>query len=144
VGPDYICQREEMYLTHVAFFLQQSGERTCKYDEAWAIISGNEAANDPDTILKEVQMHGLLRGEEQEIEFMHSSLQEYFVALRLAEILEDEIQIPTWRRAVKRRFGRSTFANWIRDDQWAESFILMSGLTAHSSALVREGATIKS
>ena len=128
-------------LAHLAFSLQQAHQLASERERAEKIVAKVESKHDGETILNEVLVHGLLQGEQQ-VRFLHQSVQEYFVGLALCKAARAERQAPTWQR-VSRRLLRRNLAAWARDDWWAESFVQTAGLTEDSSWLVRELAPVK-
>lgn len=128
-------------LARLAFSLQQTHRLSCEREQAVELIIQREPRYDAQAILQETLKHGLLQGERQ-VRFLHQSVQEYFVALTLAELAQTERRLPAWQRA-SQRLLRHNLAAWARDDWWAESFIQAAGLTDDPSWLVRELAPVK-
>jgi hypothetical protein len=133
-------------LAHLAFSLQQTHQLACEREQAVQMIGQLKVKDDAQTILQETLKHGLLQGEQQ-VRFLHQSVQEYFVALALAELAKTERRMPTWQR-VGQRLLRRNLAALARDDWWAESFVQLAGLTDDCltddpTRLVRELVTVK-
>lgn len=132
-------------LARLAFSLQQEYRVACREEEAIAIVSGTEVEHDPQVLVGEAQMHGLLkrmeRKEKRQLRFMHQAVQEYFVALALREIVPQEVDNPAWQKLGKRVLRRG-LATWASDPRWAESFVQLAGLTGHPSWLAREIARV--
>jgi HEAT repeat protein len=128
-------------LAHLAFSLQQTHQLACERERAVEIITPVASKDNPEAVLQETLKHGLLQGEQQ-VRFLHQSVQEYFVALALAELVKTERRLPTWQRVGQRLLRRNLVA-WVRDDWWAECFVQLAGLTEDSAWLVRELASVK-
>ncbi len=128
-------------LAHLAFSLQQTHQLACEREQAMQMIGQLKVKDDAQTILQETLKHGLLQGERQ-VRFLHQSVQEYFVALVLAELSKTERRLPTWQR-VSQRLLRHNLAAWARDDWWAESFVQLASMTDDPSWLVCELASVK-
>jgi len=94
-------------------------------------------------VLEESKRNGLLVGEEN-VRFMHQSVQEFFAACRLRQQAAAE---QTWGllrrglRGVQAVLGSDRrLADLARDDWWAETFILLAGMADDPSWLVRQVA----
>jgi len=77
--------------------------------------------------------HGLLKGEDQ-LEFApHQTVQEYFMAVALLEVVKREQNL-TWRKRLQRRARRTLtgreegLALLAADDWWMETFVQLAGL----------------
>ena len=132
-------------LAHLASSLQGEHRLTCREEEAVAIVSGKEQEYDPRSLIHEAQIHGLLkrveRKGEQQICFMHQSVQEYFVALTLRDIVASEVDNPAWQQ-LGRQVLRLGLAARASDPWWAESFVQLAGLTEYPSWLARAVAKV--
>jgi len=94
-------------------------------------------------VLEESKRNGLLVGEEN-VRFMHQSVQEFFAACRLRQQAAAEQAWGLWERGLRgvqaalSRYRR--LAALSRDDWWAETFILLAGMADDPSWLVGEVA----
>jgi len=129
-------------LANLAFTLQQARRLTCQKEEAINIVSKTRDGYDPQNLIREALIHGLLKGKQQNLRFMHQAVQEYFVALALREIVVTEVDNPAWQQLGKLVLRRG-LAAWARDDWWAESFVQLAGLTDHPSWLAQMIAKVK-
>ncbi len=127
-------------LARLAFAMQVERQLSCSVRQAVEVMDeavctqgyGGQA------VVDEAKVNGLLVGEEQ-VRFPHQSLQEYFVALTLREMVDEEAKLPGWRQAW-RRLRSQHLALRARDDWWAEPFVQLAGLTGRPSWLAREVA----
>jgi HEAT repeat protein len=129
-------------LVYLAFALYQEQKLACTRERAAEIIAATEAEWDSNVILDEVLVHGLLLGEQQ-VSFLHQSVQEHFVGLRLCEIARDDKEASLLRRMCQHLLRCGGLATRARDGWWAESFVQMSGLFEDPSWLVREIARVR-
>jgi len=94
-------------------------------------------------VLEESKRNGLLTGEEN-VRFMHQSVQEFFAACRLRQQAAVERAWEPWERrlrGIQAALGRyRRLADLARDDWWAETFILLAGIADDPSWLVRQVA----
>lgn len=128
-------------LAHLAFTLQQSHQLVCSREKVIELLTQIEHKYNAETILQEILTHGLLQGEQQ-VCFLHQSMQEYFVALALCRVAQSERQSSTLQR-VGRRLLRRNLVAWARDDWWSESFVQLAGLTENPSWLAQEVISVK-
>jgi HEAT repeat protein len=128
-------------LVHLAFTLQQErGQLVCTKDRAREIVTQDMKDYGPEMIeliLRESLGHGLLQGDEQQVRFLHQSVQEYFVGLALSKEIQDYNQLPLWKKLVTRS-PSSKLATWAKEEWWAESIVQMAGLTEDPSWLAQE------
>jgi len=127
-------------LAYLACTLQQHSRVSCQEEEAVTIVSEAGEEYDPQTIIHEALVHGLLKKKErkgeQQVRFMHQAMQEYFVALSLCDMVATEIDTSDWQQAGKRVLRRGLVAQ-VKDDRWAECFVQLAGLTEYPSWLVQ-------
>jgi HEAT repeat protein len=132
---------EKRALAHLAFTLQQDHKLTCTRERAIKTLSKIDSEYSAETIFQAVLGHGLLFGEKQ-IRFLHQSVQEYFVALALCKVVQDELEASIWQRRVKRVLRCNLLVNLARESWWAESFFQLAGLTDNPSWLIQEIASV--
>jgi HEAT repeat protein len=128
-------------LAHLAFTLQKAHRLACEREQAKKIMAEVENEYNASDILNETLVHGLLQGEQQ-VRFLHQSVQEYFVGLALCEVARVERDTPAWRRVGRQLLHRS-LAAWARDTRWAESFVQMTGLTDDPDWLASKLTSVK-
>lgn len=96
-------------------------------------------------VLEEVERNGLLT-DEDDVRFMHQSVQEFFAACRLRQQAAVERTWGPWKRGlrgVQAALGRGRrLAALARDAWWAETLILLAGIADDPSWLVRQVAQV--
>jgi formylglycine-generating enzyme required for sulfatase activity len=134
------AETKKRALAQLAFSMQLGHQLSC--DRAWAEQVLNEKGwkDKADAILNEALVHGLIlqqdRPGQQQLRFMHQSVQEYFVARKL----QGEVAIErsgNFLQNISRQFSRHNLAAWARDTWWSESFVQLAGLVEDADWLAR-------
>ncbi len=120
-------------LSHLAFHLQKNHRLTCDRDEAVQVIEGLQESVRGDLVIGESLRNGLLLGETR-LHFMHQAVHEYFVAIRLRNLISS-LKIPKSKAIARLKVYSSAFAfkrqlrKWAEDGWWAEAIVQLAGIT---------------
>jgi formylglycine-generating enzyme required for sulfatase activity len=134
-------------LTDLAYHLSLGQRLSCRHEEAVAAVARRVGEELADRVVGACRQHGLLAGEETLWFAPHQTMQEYFAALALRELVAQEWAQGGWRRVWRagRRMltGRGVgLAALAGDDWWAETFVQLAGLTENADRLARELARL--
>jgi formylglycine-generating enzyme required for sulfatase activity len=128
-------------LAELAFSLQLEHQLACDQKRVAIIFTDNGQEAQAASIMKESLLHGLLvqqkRPGKEQIRFMHQSVQEYFVALRLRDEVEIERVGSLFQKGARQLSGQN-LSTWAKDNWWAESFVQLAGLVEESNWLAQK------
>ncbi|MBN1451157.1 MAG: HEAT repeat domain-containing protein [Anaerolineales bacterium] len=113
-------------LSYLAFHLQSDRRLSCSRDEAIKIVKDSYKDVEAVLVINEALQNGLLMGGEQ-VNFMHQALFEYFVAVRVQELVNSS------SLTLKKRLR-----GWAKDDRWAEVFVQLAGITSDPMFLAKQ------
>lgn len=89
-------------LINLAFNFQLVHRLSCTYKDARDWLEPN-LLEQTDLVLEELLMHGLLKGEDEQLRFLQQSIQEYFAAIRLNQKLnEHRLNEQVWLKWLNR------------------------------------------
>jgi len=129
-------------LGHLAFHLQKDYRLACNREEAIRVIENSQKNTDADLVIEESLRNGLLVGESQ-VHFMHQAVHEYFVALRLRDLMSS-LQISREKTIAKLKIYSSAISlkkrirKWAKDDWWAEVIVQLAGITDQPMFLAKQ------
>jgi formylglycine-generating enzyme required for sulfatase activity len=130
-------------LTGLAYHLSLGQRLSCPREEAAEVVAQMLGSDEAEQIVRACARHGLLAGEETIWFAPHQTVQEYFAALALRELVEKEQRLGWGERL--RRGVRSVLlgkdeglARLAAESWWMETFVQLAGLVDDADWLARK------
>jgi formylglycine-generating enzyme required for sulfatase activity len=129
----------------LAYYLSVERKLYCSQDKAIDVVAQQWGEERARIVVEACARHGLLAGDDPLWFAPHQTVQEYFAALALQKVMEQERNLSWWAKLG--REGRwlvtgqqQGLAGFAADDWWMETFVQLAGLADDADWLAREVA----